>query len=85
MGVPSDSDIHPGMVLTPNRFARVILFPATELIDASNINGGCDLVGAAIAIGFKPTRRSAPPVGTTVTPPVVIAIPTMSCSRANAA
>ena len=85
IGVPSARAIQPGITFTPNRLASAILLPATELMAASKMNGGSFLVGAAIAMGFSPTIGFAPPTGATFTPPVVIAMPIMSCSSAMAA
>ena len=58
---------------------------ATELIEASNRNGGSVSAGAAIANGLRPIIAFAPKVGTTLRPPTVIARPIMSCSSASQA
>ncbi len=39
MGLPSESAIHPGIVSTCNLFAKAILLPATELIEALKNKG----------------------------------------------
>ena len=78
IGTPSSPVIHPGATGTPRRFANTILLPATELIEASNINGASCRVGIAIAIGFRPNIGFDPSTGTTLIPPEVIANPIMS-------
>ena len=84
-GVPSASATQPGSTFVPRRCASRILFPAKELIDASKMKGASSPAGAAIAMGFNPTRASAPNVGATSRPPMVIAMPIMSCASASCA
>ena len=85
IGRPSPSLIHPGSVRSPSRCASRTLLPATELIEASKMNGGWSRAGTAIAIGLSSTSRSAPKVGVIATPPAVIETPIMSSSSAIAA
>ena len=85
IGAPSGPAIQPGSVPRSSRCASRILLPATELIEASKMNGGSVRAGAAMEIGFNPSMAVAPPVGAIATPPAVIATPTMSCSSAIAA
>ena len=85
IGAPSALATQPGIASRPRRCASRTLLPATELIEASKMKGGSSRVGTAMAIGLRPTKRSAPNVGVTATPPAVIEMPIMSSSRAIAA
>ena len=82
IGVPSASPTQPGMRSCSSLRARPSLFPATVLVAASKTNGGSLSAGAARAMGFVPSRGSAPKVGSTLGGQEVMQVPIMSCSSA---
>ena len=62
------------------------MFAAICEVPMSKTNGGIVAAGAAHAIGFVPSRGSAPNVGTTIARPLVdIDTPIMSCGSASIA
>ena len=82
IGLPSSAASQPPGISAPNRPAIRILLTATELVAASKTNGGSFKHGTAIAIGFVPSRGSAPNVGSTEGGQLVIQTPIMSWSNA---
>ena len=84
-GVPSRSVIQPGSSSAPTLCASLILLPAIALVAASNRKGASFRAGAAMAMGFVPSRGSAANVGTIFAPDEVIVSPTMSSSAASIA
>src|SRR5687767_5072514 len=82
MGTPSVSATQPAIRLLSSRRASPSLLPATVLVAASYTKGGSSPAGAANAIGFVPSRGSAPNVGSTLGGHEVMQTPIMSCSRA---
>jgi hypothetical protein len=83
IGVPSSSAIQPGRTGRCRRCAMRILLPATELMEASNTNGGRLRAGTATAMGLRPSIGRAPNVGVTWMPPTVMATPMQPSAAAR--
>ena len=61
VGLPSASSAQPAGMGLPSRAAAWILPMAVTVVEMSRMSGSSSPAGAAMTIGFVPSRLSAPP------------------------